>query len=263
MKRPRALFTQLHNDKIFFNLWLKYYQQFFDPEDIYVIHNIKPREVDFDHWLPAQEGFVRIPTPDVQKIDFQLYVDRINSLQRQLLQRYEVVLLAEVDEFVAHRDGLSTYINNWTGNTVVCKGYEIVHRIDEEPPLDLSRPIMAQRKWWYPCHNYDKPLLSRIPLTYHHGCHYCHEFPWQTTDPNLLLIHLHKVDFDLCVNRKWERMKNDDSGNLTLGHLPGTPEWYSQVSEPVMKLWLDTDFSTGLKVEKTEIPEDIRRWVPL
>ncbi len=76
MKRSRAVFTELHNETLFFPIWLKYYQQFFDPEDIYVIHNVKPKELDFDRWLPDQSGFVRIPTPDIQKMDFQICFDK-------------------------------------------------------------------------------------------------------------------------------------------------------------------------------------------
>ncbi len=263
MKKSRCVFSQIHNEEMFFNLWLKYYQKFFDPEDIYVLHNIKPREVDFDRWLPSQQGFVRIPNPDIQNIDFQIYVDRINSLQRDLLKRYEVVLFAEIDEFVAHPDGLSTYINGWTGDVAVCKGYEVVHRFDEEPPLDLSRPIMAQRKWWYPCHLYDKPLLSRIPLTYRWGCHYCDEVPWETTDPDLLLLHLHKMDYDLCVRRKLERMKNEDEIESGKDHSRGTAGWQHHIGEYEMEEWWELDVHTMKPVEKTEIPNDIRRRVPL
>ncbi len=264
MKRKKAIFSQWHNETVFGPLWLKYYSKFFDPSDIYIIHLEKPRSVPFDSWLADQTGFVRIPTPDKQICDYQLVVDRVKALQRKLLADYECVIFAEADEFVVHVAGLDKYIADWVANrkVEVCLGLEVVHQLDgpkTEPPIDLSQPILAQRRWWRYSHFYDKPLLSRIPLDWSFGFHFCHQVPWQTTDPNLLLLHLHKMDYDVCVRRNVERMINDDNSELVKSHPAGSPGWQHYVTEFGMKHWFGISMDTGQPIEDTEIPEYVRR----
>ncbi len=266
-----AVFTQWHNEIDFAPLWLGYYSQFFAPRDIYVIHLLKPRPVDFDSWLPSQTGFVRIPTIDEQACDVRFLVDRAMDFQKQLLEVYECVLFAEADEFIVHKDGLCAYISEWlfrnswsSQNSIeVCKGYEIVHHFDgpdAEPPIDLSRPILAQRRWWRPCHLYDKPLLSRIPLYWHLGFHYCNEVPWETTDPELMLIHAHKIDLDVCLKRKRERAKNKDMSELAEDHpVMESAGWQHYVPEDQLRLWFGLSLDTGEPIQDTEIPGHVRQ----
>jgi hypothetical protein len=85
MKKKKSIFTRIHNEPVFFPLWKRYYGQFFEPEDIYVIHLLKPKPVEFDAWLADQTGFVRIPTPDRQVNDLDLEINLARDFQRKLL----------------------------------------------------------------------------------------------------------------------------------------------------------------------------------
>jgi hypothetical protein len=165
---------------------------------------------------------------------------------------------------VVYEAGWGLSIDNWAANRLVevCKGLEIVHHFDgpdAEPAVDLSQPILAQRRWWRSCHLYDKPLLSRIPLDWAYGFHWCDQVPRQTTDPNLLLLHLHKMDYDVCLNRKRERMKNEDSSEATRDHPFGSVGWWDHIKEYDMRLWFALDLDSGGMAQDTEIPEYVRR----
>lgn len=262
MKRKRAIFTQIHNEPDFFPVWLRYYSQFYGSQDIYVIHLLKPNRVDFDDWMGSQSGFVRLPTLDKDYCDFQLVVDRAQHLQRALLDQYECVLFAEVDEFVAHESGLGNFIDRWLASgrsqAETCNGYEVVHHPESEPAIDLSRPLLPQRRWWYHGHLYDKTILSKVPLRWCHGFHNCAEFPWQTTDPNLLLIHLHKLDYDLCVRRKVERLRNESDAHKVAGHPIGSPGWHHFISNYEMRAWFALNIDDGTPAIHSEIPEHIK-----
>lgn len=229
MKKHKAVFTQIHNEPLFFPMWLAYYSRYFDPSDIYVIHLLKPTRVPFDDWIEQQTGFVRIPYIDKDICDFQLVVNRAQEVQSKLLKKYECVLFAEADEFVSHYTGLGNYIDNWNGQVEVTNGYEVVHRFEEEPDIDLNAPILAQRNWWNWDKNYCKPLLVRVPITYIWGFHWCHQYPEKLPDDkDFLLIHLKKMDYKIGIERNLERQRNEADSELTKRKTgPGFQSWLS------------------------------------
>ena len=91
--KRRAIQTMVHNESVFFPIWLSYYSRFFAPEDIFV----------FDHQTTdgstARDGFVRIPV-EHESVDHVWMVETMASHQRELLDRYDVVLTTDVDELV-------------------------------------------------------------------------------------------------------------------------------------------------------------------
>ena len=54
-RKSRAILTMVHDEAVFFPIWLRYYSQFFTPEQIYVLdHDTSDGSTD-------RGGFVRIP----------------------------------------------------------------------------------------------------------------------------------------------------------------------------------------------------------
>jgi glycosyl transferase family 2 len=194
MKRPRAIFTMVYNESVFLPLWLKYYSQFFAPEDTYILdHGSTDGSTDCS-------GFNReiIPASDV---DATRQRDMVQQKQHDLITQYDVVLYTDVDEFVVpEMETLGEYIDRFGNDYINCNGYEILHLKDIEPPLDVTRPIMQQRSHWFPCDMYmSKPLLARIPMEWDLGCHSTPKGKKQ--DKSLYLIHMHRVDYELCLSR--------------------------------------------------------------
>lgn len=242
MKKNRAVFTHLCNEPRFFPLWHRYYSRYFEAGDIHVIHILKPRRLPFDDQIVSLShslGFTIHEYQEKQICEFQVAVDNVQEVQRKLLEEYDVVVFAEVDEFICHEDGLDKYISRFNGDFVRTTGWEILHHHESEPAIDLDKPIMAQRSYWYADELYNKPLISRIPLRYIHGFHRCHEDPDRRPDYSLHLVHLRRVDYHLCVERALERQKNEDNSTFAKIKAEGGNGWQHYLDSFEMKNWFD------------------------
>ena len=163
--KTRAVITIVHNEAVFFPLWLDYYGRFFEPEDIYVLDN------DSTDGSTCALGFNRMPVTH-DRVDHQWMVDQLQALQHELIERYDVVLVTDVDELITpipeHGD-LGEYIDRFEEPFVNAIGYELIHLEDREAPIDLARPILAQRHHWFANDAYDKPALAMEPMQWKPG----------------------------------------------------------------------------------------------
>jgi hypothetical protein len=192
--------TITHNEALFFPIWLRYYSAFFDPGDIYVLDH------DSTDGSTEGEGFVRIRISH-DTFDNLWMVEHVERLQRQLLERYDVVLVTDVDEIVAPLPSwgsLTQYIDRFDEPYVNCIGYELIHMADRERAFDPAAKVLDQRSYWYPNVLYDKPALASEPLRWQPGFHRTLDRKVRL-DPDLFLIHLHRLDYDACQarHRRW------------------------------------------------------------
>lgn len=200
-KRPRAVITMARNESVFLPIWWRYYSQFFHPEDIYILDH------ESTDGSTSGPGFRRIPVSH-PVVDWGWHRDMLQDKQHSLIERYDVVLCTDVDEIVApdpRTGNLGDYIERFTGDFVNCRGYEILHMKDLEGSLDLTRPILDQRSHWYFNPAYSKPLLARVPMRWHGGLH-ARVDGRTIDDPSLYLIHLHRVDYEICLARHRQRV---------------------------------------------------------
>ncbi len=166
-RKRRAALTIVHNEAVLFPIWLAYYSRFFAPEDIYVLDH------DSTDGGTAGEGFVRI-TVTHDTFDNEWMVKTVEDQQHELLERYDVVLVTDVDEIVTPTPewgGLDQYIDWFDEEYVNCVGYEIVQIRDREGPYDPSRQVLDQRGYWYAHDAYDKPALASVPMKWKPGFH--------------------------------------------------------------------------------------------
>jgi len=193
--RRSAVLTIVRDEPLFFPLWLGYYSRFFPPEDIHVLdHDTTDGSTDGD-------GFVRIPISH-EGVDMRWMVAMIEEHLRRLLDEYDVVAVVDVDEIVAPEPATGTladYLAGLEEEWVNCLGYEVLH-VREEPPLDPGRPLLVQRAYWFPNDAYDKPAVSSVPIRFKPGFHARADNHFNL-DPDLRLIHLHRLDYELCRSR--------------------------------------------------------------
>jgi hypothetical protein len=195
-----AVFTIVKNERLFLPVWLRYYSQFFASEDIYVIDN------GSDDGSTSDDGrYVRVNHQSDYSFDVQFLLARVMQFQRSLLLKwkYDFVLFAEADEIVVPAASGQFAAHLARNKTVKCVGMEVLHESSSEPDLDWSKPLLAQRRGWTRMPDFDKPLLSRAPLTWEYGFHNCAEEA--AIDPALVLIHLRRIDFNSCYERLCER----------------------------------------------------------
>jgi hypothetical protein len=114
-----------------------------------------------------------------------------------------VVLVTDVDEIITpvpEWGTLGDYLDDFDEEWVNCLGYELFHTREDEPPIDLSRPILNQRRHWFANDAYDKAAVATVPMRWRPGFHGREDFQFQP-DPDLRLIHLHRMDFEICQRR--------------------------------------------------------------
>ena len=129
-------------------------------------------------------------------------VRTIEGHQHELLERYDVVMVTDVDELVAP-------LPEWgTLDRVprpLRRGVGQLPRLRDRPPArtsrrryDPARPILDQRGYWFANGAYDKPAIASVE---------CRGDPGFTRartaqinlDPDLRLVHLHRMDYDICL----------------------------------------------------------------
>jgi hypothetical protein len=222
-----AVFTIVRDEEFMLPLWLRYYERHFDRSDMYVLdHNTIDGSTDN---LPC----------NVFRVEHDLGFDHnwilrtVRGFTEELLKEYEHVLFCEVDEIIWHPDGLANYVSKPPMGCVRTQGFEIWHDRFTEKPIDLSQPILSQRKFMRPHQAYSKPLLTNQPLDWMFGFHNCFQIVEQ--DPSLWLIHIHFLDYEVACMRQWARKKwkmADDVSN-GLGSYQAYvdkeyTEWYDQ-----------------------------------
>lgn len=194
--RRRAIITIVHNESVFLPIWLGYYSRFFAGEDIYVLDN------ETTDGSTDGPGFQRIPV-EQGHVDHSWMVRTVEAVQHDLMDSYELSVVTDVDEIIAPVPSLGTlgdYLDRFDEEWVNCLGYELIHMRDAEPPLDLSRPILDQRRFWFFNGAYDKAAIATVPMSWRPGFHGRSDYAFRP-DPDLRLIHLHRMDYDICLDR--------------------------------------------------------------
>ena len=130
----RAVLTMVHNEPVFLPIWLRYYSRFFAPGGHLRARQRHERRLDRARRLRPHPGQPRLRRPHLDGADLEAH-------QRELLDRYDAVLVTDVDEIVAPRPECGTlgdYIDALDEEFVNCLGYEVIHLVDREPPFDPS-----------------------------------------------------------------------------------------------------------------------------
>lgn len=224
MKLPHvAVMTMSRNEKIFFPLWLGYYSRFIPANGLFVLDHLT-EDGSLDRGYRCEGGpaakidpaamngapFVRIPVHDKHVFNEKWRCDTVFHYQELLFSLgYEAVLFTDTDEIIVPdpevAEDLGAYLEKFlSGNAgfVNCTGYELIHDREKEAAMDFSRPVLAQRGFWYKNFVYDKPLLARRGYSCRliFGFHR-REDELKNPDPGLLLLHLHKMDYELVRAR--------------------------------------------------------------
>jgi hypothetical protein len=206
--RPRAAFTIVHNEAAMLPLWLDYYGRHFDADDLYVLDHDST-----DGSTAGLDGRCHVvPVHRDAAFDHRWLKATIERFQEFLLRSYDAVLFSDADEIVLadprRYAGLAAYIAALSRPAARCSGFNVAQQPDE-PPLRFDAPLLAQRRYWHASHMYSKRLLSTIPLRWSYGFHEEYNAPDDPPDPELLLVHLHRIDHDTTLARHQAAIAGD------------------------------------------------------
>jgi hypothetical protein len=244
-----AVVTMARNERVFLPIWWHYYSRFFAPDDMYILDH------GSDDGSTSGGGYVRVPVAN-PRVDWGWHRDVLQAQQHRLLQRYDVVLVTDADEIVApdpEVGDLGSYIAQFSDEFVTCTGVEVIHMRDREPPFDPWRRVLEQRGWWFANPAYSKPLLASVPMYWNGGFH-ARADGRSAPDERLYLIHLHRMDFDLCLARHQARASVPwNQRDVDLGWA-----YQNRIVEPAaFERWFYGDSCAGVPVEPRPIPS---RW---
>lgn len=230
-----ALFTIIQNETYFLNLWINYYSKHFNPSNIFIL-NHDSTNTETINILNNFKGNV-IPIHNPESFNHTWLLNTVKSFQNFLLNSYTSTLFTECDEIIApapeiYPNGLSDYLNNHHNDQPrKCNGYNVKHIVTEEESLDLNQmPILKQRKYWERDIQYCKPLLANRPINWIGGFHDEKDSNLEM-DPNLFLIHLHKMDYNLCYNKHKEQAQRNWSKNDLNNNLGAQNRLYEDVAK--------------------------------
>lgn len=247
--RKKAIFCPIKDEQPFIDLWLKYYSQYFDKKDIYILDFGSEKK-----YLEQLKNRCQIIKTKKNILDVTELYKTILETHTQLLQKYEYVIPLDVDEILYHEKGLGKFIDELDQDFVRARGYEVIHLPKKEKKIDFKKKILKQRKYWFRNKLYDKTIITKKTLTWTYGLHNAEEVPnYSHLNPKLILIHLHRLDYEQCLkrhkeyaNKKWseDTIKNNYS-------------FHYRLNEEEFKEW----YYKEQKIEK--IPLKIRKNVPL
>ncbi|WP_209224734.1 hypothetical protein [Ruegeria sp. R14_0] len=132
--------------------------------------------------------------------------------------KFDVVMGGDVDELIVLDplvgDNPVKHIQQRTSEEVITPfAIEVVHRVDLEPALDASRPVLEQRIHGRANAVYCKPCIIRKPIRWSLGQHYS-DYPHLNLSSELFLFHLRFFDRDTLLARqklRYQHVTNADS----------------------------------------------------
>lgn len=199
-----AFLTMVHNEKVFLDLWLRYYKQFSD--NLFVInHDSEEDTISRDR---KNHKFKEIKVFNNSFHDASWMRDVVKREQKKLLKKFDMVVFVESDEYLLvdpeKYSNLMDFISKNPQNCIFATGYNVVQDLGYEFTLDFAKPILRQRKYWASSTSYSKPVIAHTPLNWVPGFHTIDEITDDHNKPKnpfLILAHLKFADYDEFNNR--------------------------------------------------------------
>lgn len=220
-----AVVTMVYNEDVFLPIWIRYYGGLFGNDNLYVLDNAS---TDGSTSGLDRVNTIRIPRTLHFNRDRRLFISQFCTA---LLQYFEVVIYTDCDEilFATKRIGtLGDYVEQLDRSHATAIGLELFHDISDEKEIDLSRPILEQRRKVFFSPPMCKTLVIKRPITWGAGFHRSTRRP---VFDSLLLLHLSSMDLGIRLKR--QAMMRDMEA-IDLGSHKRAPD--SEVQEIFQKL---------------------------
>lgn len=205
--RKIKLITQIDRINWFLEKWISHHTKVFKKEELVFLVDDKFVSTDVFTKFLKKKKFKKNEINIISLHDLPIeYTARmrittpfINTLQKQLLETYDVVIYLDIDELLYHPE-LREVLNTFTSDFLVTNTIDIIHNVNlEKNSFDFSKNVFSQRKF----HNvsdsrkwYYKPIITRRPAEWGDGRHSIDGAFLLPSAENVYLIHLGKIDFE-------------------------------------------------------------------
>lgn len=193
-----AALTFVFNEAVNLPLWIKYYGSQFGEKNLFVVDR---ESTDGSTSNLGDVNRIVIPRDafdDRKKADF------MSSLQNALINYYDAVVCGDCDELVVPNLGtyvsLADYVARMDTDYATCIGLNVLHILNQEPPLNLGEPILSQRRYARFMSATCKTMVSKVPIRWMPGLHCLNLRP--KIDKNLFMFHIKTMDYNLASARQ-------------------------------------------------------------
>lgn len=204
-----AVFGLFRNEKYLFPIWYKYYSEQVGSENVYIYDDCTI-DGTFDNFdlknyekLDLKRRF-SVETKRLGVGDYNTLWNFIVQKYIELLEKYDYVINADADDFIVANPekykNLKELLKDRNSDWFRCKAYEVL-QLKNEKKIDWSKKILKQRTQWIRVSNLDKTSVTKIRLDFNGewtvGNHYVYKKQNESAFDDLLLIHLHRIDYDM------------------------------------------------------------------
>jgi hypothetical protein len=171
-----AVLSDVISESGYLDAWLKYYANAVGSENIFL----------YSYETQISVATV-LPEPYHDRYRQRFMIRKV----KELLASYDIVLRVDVDEFLVPCNGdLKTYLQTFSVDYVTAHGFNVFQR-NGEADLDFSLPLLQQRKFMFADTRVYKTCVTKIPLIWDEGFHFCNKQP---RFHGLILLHLKHAD---------------------------------------------------------------------
>ena len=169
-----AVITMERDDEFFLSRWIAYYGKQFGTENLYIILD------GTDQNIPENIGnahITKLPHENLSRAAGDKYrIKKLSELAEKLLQKYDIVVGCDVDEFLIvdpkTHQSLHKYLSNKKIKTTLSGlGLDVGQHLYKEAILDKFAPFLEQREYALLSTRYTKPVVINKPVNWGSGFH--------------------------------------------------------------------------------------------
>lgn len=211
----------VRDEAVFLPRWIAHWRKTVPPEHMFILvdglDQVAPAEAEGCQVIALPR---RAPGPGWDVSRWRM----LNAFANALLERFDVVVLNDVDELVvldpAAGGTLAQALTEARELGVITPfAIEVIHRVDlEAEPLVAGEPVLGRRRYGRIHASYCKPCIVARPVRWSMGGHYS-DFPTLNLSRKLFLFHLRAMDAEMLHRRQAARLSlvSDAEGRVREG----------------------------------------------
>lgn len=187
------LFTYVDRPSAILKLWLDYYIRTVNNLEITILQR-NSKTFNIDAFIKKHKysnvNTISIDNQILNHSNFMIDDAIFTKYQNLFLQTHNIVMYADIDEFIVHQN-INELLNSNFNTCLVTTGIEIVQDLKNESHFSYTKRINDQRKYMIYSKWYNKPLILNSSITWNSGKHNYNKY--NNYVDGLYLIHFGKI----------------------------------------------------------------------